>query len=46
VMISGERDVQRLQELAMRAGVDGVLPKPISCGQLMALVDKLLPPRK
>jgi two-component system, chemotaxis family, chemotaxis protein CheY len=46
VMISGERDVQRLHELAMRAGVDSVLPKPISCGQLMALVDKLLPPRK
>ena len=44
VMISGERDVKGLQELALRAGVDGVLPKPISCGQLMALVDKLLPP--
>ena len=44
VMISGERDVQRLQELALRAGVDGVLSKPISCGQLMALVDRLLPP--
>lgn len=44
VMISGERDVKGLQELALRAGVDGVLPKPISCGQLMAMVDRLLPP--
>ena len=44
VMISGERDAQRLQDEAARAGVDGVLPKPISCGQLMALVDRLLPP--
>ena len=43
VMISGERDAQRLQDEASRAGVDGVLPKPISCGQLMALVDRLLP---
>lgn len=44
LLISGERDVQHLQELAARAGVDGVLSKPISCSQLMALVDKLLPP--
>ncbi len=46
VMISGERDAQRLKDVAARAGVDGVLPKPISCGQLMALVDRLLPPQR
>jgi CheY-like chemotaxis protein len=44
LMISGERDVQRLAALAKEAGVDAVISKPISCNQLMGLVDTLLPP--
>ncbi|MBF5042210.1 MULTISPECIES: response regulator [Myxococcaceae] len=46
LMISGERDPQRLAALARSAGVDAVLPKPISCNQLMGLVDRLLPPQR
>ena len=44
LLVSGERDAQRLAALSRDAGADGVIAKPISCNQLMALVDTLLPP--
>jgi CheY-like chemotaxis protein len=44
LLVSGERDAQRLADLAKAAGVNGVISKPISCNQLMGLVDTLLPP--
>lgn len=44
LLVSGERDAQRLAALAREAGADGVISKPISCNQLMGLVDTLLPP--
>ncbi len=44
LLVSGERDLQRLAALAKSAGVDGVISKPISCNQLMGRVDTLLPP--
>jgi two-component system, chemotaxis family, chemotaxis protein CheY len=43
LMISGERDLARLAALAKSAGVDAVISKPISCGELMGRVDALLP---
>ena len=46
LMMTGDANAAEVRNRGQKAGINAFVRKPVSCAQLMTLVDTILPPRK